>query len=277
MPNYCIGDVQGCLQELQALVQAIAFDPQQDRLWFTGDLVNRGPASLAVLRWIRALGSRAIVVLGNHDLHLLAVASGRVAPRKQDTFSDVLNAPDGPALCDWLRQQPLLYHEADLGYTLVHAGLPPQWDLTTALQCAREVQQQLTSPDYADFFSHLYGDQPDEWQPGLTGWGRLRLITNYLTRLRFCTPTGKLDLAAKGKPHNSPHGYLPWFQIPNRANRDLKILFGHWAALNGKANTPNIYALDTGCAWGNCLTAMRLEDGERTSVPCNKLLKATLR
>lgn len=268
MPNYSIGDVQGCFAELQALITKIAFDPTRDHLWFVGDLVNRGPKSLEVLRSVKSLGSRAVVVLGNHDLHLLAVASGQAQLSPTDTFTDVLNAPDCAELCDWLRNQPMLHHDPHLGYAMVHAGLPPQWDLPKALQCAHEVEQVLRSAHYAEFFSHLYGNEPACWDEQLTGWERLRLITNYLTRLRFCDAQGCMELSAKGKSHETSSAYMPWFKVPNRDHKHQKIIFGHWAALEGQVDEPNVYALDTGCAWGNCLTALCLEDQRRITVPC---------
>lgn len=273
MSNYCIGDVQGCYTELTALLTQIEFDPSQDYLWFTGDLVNRGPESLETLRFIKSLGDRAIVILGNHDMHMLAVASKEREYKKQDTFKDVLEAPDCEELCAWLRQQRLLYHDAKLGYTMVHAGLAPQWDLAKAKQCAAEVEKALRGKQYAEFFAHMYRDHCNNWHDDLTGWKRLRTITNYFTRMRFCKSDGELELSIKGTPENPPPGFLPWFKVPDRRNKDLKIIFGHWAALNGKTDTPNVFALDTGCAWGNSLTAMRLEDGERFSVGCHKLAK----
>jgi bis(5'-nucleosyl)-tetraphosphatase (symmetrical) len=268
MSTYCIGDVQGCFDELQNLLQKIKFNLQTDYLWFTGDLVNRGPKSLDVLRFVKNLGERAVVVLGNHDLHLLAVAYGHVKPHQQDTLQEILQAPDCQELCDWLGQQPLLHHDAKLNFTLVHAGLPPQWDLSKAQQCASEVESVLRNNNHQEFFAHLYGDEPACWNENLTGFDRLRIITNYFTRLRFCKPDGTLELQTKGESNNPPPEFLPWFKIPNRQNKDLKILFGHWAALNGKADEPNIYALDTGCVWGNCLTAMCLETGKLFNVLC---------
>lgn len=267
MSHYSIGDVQGCFAELTALLKQIDFDPERDTLWFTGDLVNRGPESLEVLRFIKSL-KRTVVVLGNHDLHLLALIAGKTKAKKLDTLDAILTAPDRGELFHWLRQQPLLHHDANLGYTLVHAGLPPQWNLAKAMQCAREVEIALRSDDFVGFFGNMYGDFPDCWDDNLVGWDRLRLITNYLTRIRFCTIDGVIDLKTKGEASLPPKNYMPWFKVPNRVNKDLKIIFGHWAALNGETHEHNAYSLDTGCVWGNCLTAMRLEDGERFSVPC---------
>jgi bis(5'-nucleosyl)-tetraphosphatase (symmetrical) len=268
MATYCIGDVQGCFVELQSLLTHIQFNPKQDTLWFTGDLVNRGPQSLEVLRFIKSL-DKTVVVLGNHDLHLLAIVYGCVKQKPHDTLQDILVAPDRKELCDWLRQQPLLHHDAQIGFTLVHAGLPPQWDLQKAMHCAKEVEHVLRGDNYLEFLKHLYGNEPDRWDENLTSWERLRVITNYFTRLRFCKGDGTLELATKGKLHTPPAGYLPWFKIANRQSKDLKILFGHWAALEGKTDELNVYALDTGCVWGNCLSAMRLEDGKRFSVRCS--------
>lgn len=257
MATYAIGDVQGCYSELQELLAAIKFDPQADRLWFAGDLVNRGPNSLEVLRFVKNLGN-AVVVLGNHDLHLLSLANGH--PYKDHTMYDVLAAPDCQELIDWLRQQPLLHYDAKLGYLMTHAGLPPQWSLAQAQNYAEEVETQLNDDRYAEFLDHIYGNQPDTWREDLTGWDRLRYIVNALTRLRFCTPSGKLDLVSVGKAGSQPPGFLPWFQVQNRACRDVNIVFGHWAALEGVTHTPQVFALDTGCAWGGSLTALRLED-----------------
>lgn len=266
MANYVIGDVQGCFAELMALLEHIQFDSTQDRLWFTGDLVNRGPDSLAVLRYVKSLPIKPAVVLGNHDLHLLAIACGQARLKPNDTIEDVLLAPDCSSLCDWLRHQPLLHHA--LGFTIVHAGLAPQWDLTTALHCAKEVETVLQSNEYPELFAHMYGNNPNRWQDDLTGWMRLRLIINYLTRIRFCDENGTLELNTKGESQLAPAGFFPWYKIPNRAHKNLKIIFGHWAALGGQTDEPGIYALDTGCVWGNALSAMRLEDQTRFSVPC---------
>jgi bis(5'-nucleosyl)-tetraphosphatase (symmetrical) len=269
MAHYCIGDVQGCFSELMALLEHIKFDEQQDTLWFTGDLVNRGPQSLETLRFVKALGKKAITVLGNHDLHLLAVVYGKAKMHAADTLTPILAAADCEQLCDWLRHQPMLYHDAQLGYTLVHAGLPPQWDLEHALRYAHEVELVLQGDCFKDFLAEMYGNEPNCWSDALTGYPRLRVITNYLTRLRFCDAAGALELATKTESHLGPAGYFPWFSIPDRQTKFLNILFGHWAALKGHTNHLNVHALDTGCIWGNCLTAMRLEDGQRFSVACS--------
>jgi bis(5'-nucleosyl)-tetraphosphatase (symmetrical) len=269
MSNYAIGDIQGCYAELQALIQLIQFDPAHDQLWFTGDLVNRGPQSLAVLRYIKSLGEKAIVVLGNHDLHLLALECGQAKQKQFDSLDEILSAPDCQELCHWLRQQPLLHHDAKLNFTMTHAGIAPQWTLQQAIQYANEVTTILQSSQYVDFFAHLYGNSPNCWGDQLKGWERLRVIVNYFTRMRFCNEQGALELNAKGESSAPPPGFLPWFKVANRVNKDLNIIFGHWAALQGKTDEPNVFALDTGCVWGHCLTALRLEDRQYFSVPCS--------
>lgn len=260
MPTYAIGDIQGCFEPLQRLLEKIQFDPAQDTLWFTGDIVNRGPASLATLRFIKQLKNK-IVVLGNHDLHLLAVAHGAHVGWPDDTLQDILTAPDRDELLAWLQQQPILHFDK---YLLVHAGLAPSWDLLTAQKLAREVETALQD-NAKEFFHHMYGNQPNQWHEDLTGWNRLRCITNYFTRARFCYADGSLELHKKGK---TAEKLFPWFQLPERASRDIPILFGHWAALGGETHTANTFALDTGCVWKHCLTAMRLEDQQRIFVTC---------
>ncbi|HEC19526.1 MAG TPA: symmetrical bis(5'-nucleosyl)-tetraphosphatase [Gammaproteobacteria bacterium] len=268
MAVYAIGDVQGCYDELLRLLEQIRFDPAKDTLWFTGDLVNRGPASLQVLRRVREWGDSAITVLGNHDLHLLAVAEGCAPFHKSDTLDEILNAPDRDELLHWLRQQPLLHHDVRMHYTLVHAGLPPQWDLVLAQACAREVEQVLRGDDYAEFLRHMYGDQPDQWREDLQGWGRLRFIANCLTRLRYCNAEGRLNLRAKGEPGTQPEGDMPWFEVPGRRSADLRVVFGHWSTL-GLYRSPKVISLDTGCLWGNQLTAVHLAaDGAVYAVDC---------
>ncbi len=263
--NYAIGDIQGCFSVLERLLEYIQFDPSNDVLWFTGDLVNRGPQSLETLRFIKNLGAQHHVVLGNHDLHLLALGYQAHPGWKEDTLREVLDASDCEELLTWLRQQPLLYHDDHLGFTMVHAGLAPMWDLATAKRVAKEIETVIRSDTAAEFFRHMYGNQPEKWSEQLLGWDRLRCITNYFTRLRFCYPDGRLELKNKNTPSFSG-GLIPWFEVKTRVNVELKILFGHWAALGGITNTPNVYALDTGCVWGHQLTAMRLEDEKRFSV-----------
>lgn len=268
MAIYAIGDVQGCFDELRALLKLIDFQPGHDRLWFTGDLVNRGPKSLQVLRFVKSLASDAVTVLGNHDLHLLAVAEGNDSYRYNDTFDAVLNAPDGDDLLDWLRHRPLLHHDAKLGYTLIHAGLPPQWDLAQAEACAAEVEEVLRGRRYGEYFEHMYGNQPEFWSDDLMGWERLRFITNCFTRLRYCDQDGRLALGEKGAPGSQTEGYLPWFAAPGRHSAGLHIIFGHWSTL-GEHTAPEIYPLDTGCVWGGSLTALRLDGEPRWyRIPC---------
>ncbi len=265
--HYAIGDIQGCHDALQRLLESIHFDPCSDTLWFVGDLVNRGPASLEVLRFVHSLGERAVTVLGNHDLHLLAVAASAESPKKKDTLDDILEAPDREELLDWLRHRPLVHLEN--GWLLVHAGLAPQWSARKARKLAGEVEAVLQSADAGEFFRHMYGDQPKRWSGDLRGWDRLRCITNYLTRIRYCLPDGTLDLKAKGPPGTQKPGWLPWYAVPERASRDTPILFGHWATLRLNGEDPvshNAFHLDTGCVWGGELTALRLEDRRWFSV-----------
>jgi bis(5'-nucleosyl)-tetraphosphatase (symmetrical) len=268
MAIYAIGDVQGCFYELQLLLEHIHFDPECDHLWFTGDLVNRGPHSLETLRFVKGLGERAVVVLGNHDLHLLAVACDAERLKRHDTLRPVLRAPDRDELLGWLRHRPLLHHDPAVGFVLIHAGLPPQWGLALARSCAAEVEKVLRGPAHAELFRHMYGDLPDLWSDSLTGWDRLRFITNCLTRLRYCSPAGQLALRPKGPPGSQPAGYEPWFRIPGRASAGLHIVFGHWATL-GAQSEPGIHALDSGCVWGQALTALSLDDTrQHFEVPC---------
>ena len=261
MATYAIGDIQGCFDALEFLLEKIAFDPHKDTLWFAGDLVNRGDKSLETLRFIKNLGERAISVLGNHDLTLLALSEG-CENIKHHTLDDILHAPDRTELIDWLRTQPLLHHDKSLGYTMVHAGLPPQWDLKLAQQCAHEVEQVLSGDNYREFLAHMFGNEPRKWKSSLQGWDRLRFITNSFTRMRYCKPSGKLNFKDKGIIGSQQAGYIPWYEVPGRKSRGLKILFGHWSTLFGHTSQPDVYALDTGCLWGGSLTAMRLDSQE---------------
>ena len=262
MATYAIGDVQGCYDPLQRLLAKIAFNAKHDRLWFVGDLVNRGPQSLAVLRFIRSLGDNAVTVLGNHDLTLLAVAEGCSRLRSKDTFQDILRAPDCDELLNWLRQRPLIHYDAKLNFLMVHAGLAPQWNLQQALTYAHEVEEILRGPGYRGFLDAMFGNEPHLWNDNLTGIERLRCITNYLTRIRFCTDDGALSLIHKGAPGSQPAALKPWFETANRCTSEINIVFGHWAAL-GFYRQPGIYALDSGCVWGNTLTALRLDAPEQ--------------
>lgn len=265
MATYAIGDIQGCYAELKTLLTQIRFNPAADRLWFVGDLVNRGPDSLGVLRLVKALGNAAIIVLGNHDLHLLAVAAGIEKIHRSDTLQEILNAPDRDNLLAWLRAQRLIYRENK--FVLLHAGLLPDWTVTQAQQLAGEVETELRGQNYVNFLQHMYGNQPRVWRDDLSGFDRLRVITNAFTRMRICTAAGKMELKFKAEPQNIPAGYYPWFDVPGRANADAIIICGHWSALGLKI-TPNVIALDTGCLWGGALTAIRLEDRKVFQVPC---------
>jgi bis(5'-nucleosyl)-tetraphosphatase (symmetrical) len=263
--TYAIGDVQGCYDELARLLEKIRFDPAADRLWFTGDLVNRGPRSLEVLRLVRGLGRRATTVLGNHDLHLVAAwIRGKV--RGKDTFQDVLEADDAPELVAWLRRLPLLHVED--GWAMVHAGLPPQWSLARARAACAAASRLIASRRSDAFFrDHMYGNEPERWREGLRGWDRLRFVINCCTRLRVCAPDGRLALDYAGPVGSAPKGTQPWFTVPGRRSRRATVLFGHWSAL-GRVHWPahRVYGLDTGCVWGRRLTALRLDDGRLLSV-----------
>lgn len=259
MAVYAIGDIQGCYDEFCRLLDKIHFDPTNDQLWLAGDLVNRGPRSLETLRAVKAMDDCVITVLGNHDLHLLACAED-IKQTHDSSMQAILDADDREDLLYWLRHQPLLHHDTTLGYTLVHAGLPPQWNLSLAQQCAIQLQDVLRSEHYHDFLHHMYGDQPSIWSDDLSQWQRLRFISNAFTRLRYCDASGRMDMQEKGVPGKQNDGLLPWFEVPNRQNQDLKIIFGHWSTLClTQVTTPGIYPLDTGCVWGLRLTAMRLD------------------
>lgn len=273
MPTYAIGDIQGCYDELMRLLESIDFS-DEDQLWFAGDLVNRGPGSLETLRFVKGLGKRARTVLGNHDLHLLAVHHGTAAGKRKDTLTPILNASDRDELLHWLQHQPLLVDDQTLGYTMTHAGIPPLWSLKQAKQLARELEQVLRGPLAHEYFLHMYGNKPDRWRDKEHGWARLRLITNYFTRMRFIKPDGTLDFSANGGPETAPEGYHPWYELPRAKAIKRTIIFGHWAAL-GELTRPGLAGLDTGCVWGNRLTAMRLEDGALFSEPCPTYLNAT--
>ncbi|HUT40161.1 MAG TPA: symmetrical bis(5'-nucleosyl)-tetraphosphatase [Gammaproteobacteria bacterium] len=259
MAVYAVGDIQGCFDELRALLDKLHFDPVVDRLWLVGDLVNRGPKSLETLRFVRKLGPAAVTVLGNHDLHLIAAVHGRSLGRGGHTLDAVLAAHDRDELIDWLRWRPLLHHDDNTGFTMVHAGLPPQWDLARAQQSAHEVETVLRGPQLDTFIEHMYGNKPNCWSDELSGWERLRFCVNCFTRMRYCDADGRLDFASKGPPGSQSKGLFPWFELP-RASGDLKLVFGHWSTL-GPRDDPGIYPLDTGCLWGGAMTALRL-DGE---------------
>lgn len=273
MARFAIGDIQGCADELRSLLQRIDFAPDRDQLWFVGDLVNRGPASLEVLRHVHALRDNAVVVLGNHDLHLLAVAFGaRAIDKAGDTLEEVLAAPDRDALIDWLLHRPLAHFDAERGDLMVHAGLVPQWTCATALALAHEVEAVLRK-DPRTLFAAMYGDRPDRWRDDLAGADRRRFIVNVLTRLRMCTPDGRIDLRLKGPPSASRSSFRPWFEIEQRRSRSARVIFGHWSAL-GFVNSGNVLGLDTGCVWGGALTAVNLDaDESPCSVSCGGYLQ----
>ena len=269
MATWVIGDVQGCLEAFDALLRALEPDPAADRIWLAGDLVNRGPDSLGVLR--RAIRLGAECVLGNHDLHLLAVAYGARPCGASDTFRAVLEAPDRAPLLDWLRRRPLLHHDPGIGWTMVHAGLPPEWDLATARRRASEVERVLAGDRAAAFLAHLYGDEASEEEAGGGGWSGLRHTVNALTRIRCVTADGRLALSFAGSPEDRTDGLVPWFCAPARRSRGERLVFGHWAALDldpAVAEREEVRHVDTGCVWGGRLTALDLQTGEVRSVDC---------
>lgn len=265
MAIYAVGDIQGCHTELVQLLEKIRFNPVSDKLWMVGDLVNRGSDSLQVLRLVKSLGEAAITVLGNHDLHLLAVAYGTGRLHRGDTLDAILNAPDREELLNWLRNQRLLHVEGN--FVLVHAGLLPSWTVEQAASLAGEVECALRGDGHVEFFAHMYGNQPDTWNNGLTGYKRLRVITNAMTRMRICTKRGAMEFDFKGEQQNIPSEYRPWFDIPDRASASATVIFGHWSAL-GLMVKDNAIALDTGCLWGGPLTAIRLDDRKIIQVDC---------
>ncbi len=269
MATYAIGDIQGCYDELQRLLDKIAFDPNSDTLWLTGDLVNRGPKSLEVLRFVHSLGNSAVTVLGNHDLHLLALWQHQHRHFKSnETLAGIFEADDSEPLLQWLRHRPLMHYDTDLNVAMLHAGLPPQWGRDEALARATEVETILRGPHFHEFLGHMYGNKPAHWSENLSGWDRLRFIVNCFTRLRFCTLDGKLDFKHKGSPDaQQDTDHLPWYRIPQRKSRDLPIVFGHWSTL-GLYRQDNVSAIDTGCLWGGELTALKLEDGGITTLTC---------
>ncbi|MAT85327.1 MAG: diadenosine tetraphosphatase [Gammaproteobacteria bacterium] len=266
MSTWAIGDIQGCCDEFEALLDAIRFDPARDRLWIVGDLVNRGPRSLDVIRRVRSLGSAAVPVLGNHDLHLLAIRYGGHAPKPGDTFDEVLASAECDDICEWLRSLPLLVHDEALGWAMSHAGIPHIWTLDQAGALAREVEEVMRGPRCREYFAGMYGNQPDRWDDGLAGMDRWRAITNYFTRMRLVDEAGRLDFAFKGALADAPAGWHPWYELRARTPLGAKIVFGHWAALDGKTGVDDIVALDTGCVWGRRLTAMCLDTGEFASI-----------
>jgi bis(5'-nucleosyl)-tetraphosphatase (symmetrical) len=274
MSLYLIGDVQGCDEALGRLLDEIGFSPSRDTLYLLGDLVNRGPASLAVLRRLMALEGSAQCLLGNHDLHLLATAHGARKPHRSDTVADILGAPDRAALLDWVRSQPMALFEH--GWLLVHAGVLPQWDVAQTLALAHELEAVLRGPDWVTFLHSMYGNQPDCWSDSLRGTERLRVVVNALTRLRLCTAQGVMEFETKDSLDAAPAGFMPWFDVPGRRTAEAPVAFGHWSTL-GKVQRDGVLPLDTGCVWGGCLTAARLGErageAERVSVRCTQALK----
>lgn len=263
MAEYAIGDLQGNFNELQALLERIDFLPGRDRIWFTGDLVNRGPASLECLRFVRGLGDSALVVMGNHDFHLLCVSQGATHARKGDTMEAILAAPDREELLGWVRSLPLLVSEK--GFVMVHAGVLPQWTIDEAAILADEVAHALRTMELGRFCAELYGDE-DRWSDELVGMERVRVVVNAMTRMRVCSPDGRMQLRFKGEPGAAPAGFLPWFAVPGRKSRGTPLICGHWSAL-GLQLRDDLIAVDTGCLWGRSLTAVRLHDRTVFQVP----------
>ncbi len=268
MAVYAIGDVQGMYDELMALLAKIGFDPAIDTLWFTGDLVNRGPDSVGALRYIKGLGSSAITVLGNHDLHLLAVAEGAAKPGEGHTLDQVLDAPDKGELLEWLRHRPLLHVEGE--HVLVHAGLLAPWSITNALELAGEVESILRGEGYRELLMKMYGDTPDSWSDELSGHERRRVVINAMTRIRVVSPDGKMLISFTGRPEEIPEGYMHWADAPMRKSADHTIVYGHWAAQGLNLDRPDALALDSGCLWGGSLSALRLDDRAIFQVPCGR-------
>ena len=270
MTIWAIGDIQGCYGSFRQLLDQCRFDPAEDQLWLVGDLVNRGPQSLETLRFIRSLGDAAVTVLGNHDLYLLMVAAGAVPRRgRDDTLDPIFAAPDVIELLDWLKDQPLA-HSAMLGgkrHVMVHAGLLPGWTAAEAIALSKEVSARLRGPDFVDFLKSLWGDTPLSWKKKLSADDRTRVIVNAMTRMRFCSKRGQMDLKVKGKPENAPSGHVPWFEVPGRKTAKDVLVVGHWSAL-GLKMTPNLVALDSGCLWGGNLTAVSLPERRVEQVTC---------
>jgi bis(5'-nucleosyl)-tetraphosphatase (symmetrical) len=267
MTDYAIGDIQGCYDPLMDVLAKVDFSPSRDRLWVAGDLINRGPSSLDSLRYVESLGDSAVVVLGNHDLHLLAVALGGHALKNKDTLKEILEAPDHDHLLNWLCQQNLLVEDRSRNFVMVHAGLPHIWSVDQAASYAREVETVLQGPHAADYFAGMYGNKPDRWDECLQGMERLRAITNYLTRMRFIAEDGTLEFAAKESVEDAPDGFAPWFHF--QRPDDTRIIFGHWAAIGGNTENDRFVGLDTGCVWGGKLTMMNLDTGEKIHCDCS--------
>jgi len=268
MATLAIGDVQGCYDQLMRLLEHAGYDEKRDVLWFVGDLVNRGPQSAQTVRFVKKLGARQVTVLGNHDLALLVIAAGIRKPHRGDTFDELLAAPDRDELLDWLRFQKMMH--AGEGYAMVHAGLAPQWNVAQALGLAREVEVALQGPGYREFLANMYGNEPTRWRDELTGYERLRVIVNAMSRMRLVTPEGTMEFSHRTGLAGLPTGYLPWYDAPGRASRAEQIIFGHWAAL-GLLVREDVVCLDSGCVWGRALTALRLEDRRIYQLECPEL------
>jgi bis(5'-nucleosyl)-tetraphosphatase (symmetrical) len=270
MARYAIGDIQGCCDELKALLARLEFSADRDEIWFVGDLVNRGPQSLETLRFVRALGANATVVLGNHDLHLLALAYGsKRKPKDGDTLDAVLGATDRDQLLEWLLRRPLAVYDEPRGDFLVHAGLAPEWSPRDAAKLAREVEAVLRD-DARTLFDSMYGNKPERWNDKLRGMDRLRFVINVFTRMRYVALDGSIDLKQKGAPGDQPEGFVPWFDAPARASRDVRVVCGHWSTL-GLKRRKDLLALDTGCVWGGKLTAVNLDtDDAPVQSACNR-------
>ena len=270
MTVYAVGDLQGCLEPLKCLLARVAFEPAKDKLWLVGDLVNRGPQSLETLRFLFDMRDSLVCVLGNHDLHLLAAGRNIERLKKGDTLREILEAPDASELLDWLRQQKLVHYDAERDVAMVHAGIPPQCTLKKALRHAEEVEAALRDDNrFEPFLDGMYGNEPAKWDKDLQGVTRLRVITNYFTRMRFCTADGKLDLKSKEGLDSAPTGYAPWFKHKDRKTKGQTIIFGHWAALEGRCDEPGVYALDTGCVWGGAMTMLNVDTREQIRCECD--------
>ena len=266
MATYVIGDIQGCFEAFKELLVTVAFNPARDRLWLAGDLVNRGENSIDTLRWCMAHDDHIVAILGNHDLHLLAVAEGFVPPHRNDTLAEILDAPDRAEVLDWLRRRPMLHRQGD--WLMVHAGLLPEWTPDLAEALARELEAALRGPGYRDFLARMYGNEPRQWDPALSGQDRLRLVANVMTRIRYLHRDGGLEFLHKCAPAEAPAELLPWFDVPGRQSAGVKVLFGHWSTL-GLLARADVVALDTGCLWGGQLSAIRLEDARLFQVGCH--------
>ena len=267
MATYAVGDLQGCHAEFAALLDEVSFNKRHDALWLLGDLINRGPDSLAVMKRVMALGDSVKAVLGNHDLHFLAIWHGGHRARSTDTFTDLLEAPEAQAIAEWLRHQPFFHHDAGLGCAMVHAGIAPDWAFADAQAASDELTAVLQGPRFPTYFRELYGDRPNKLTGDLTGMDRWRILTNCFTRMRLLDAQGRLNFSHKGPPSEAPPDCRPWYELTNRIPAGQRLLFGHWAALEGRTGKDNIVALDTGCVWGRTLTALCLESGERIVIP----------